>query len=78
MAEYTQEKLNGARAQNRLLRAELLGWKPRVEAAEKALREAREWIQGVDHVEDCAAFDRTSSRECDCGRTAILKRTRSQ
>ncbi len=46
----------------------------RAEAAEARLRKAEEWIQEVDHVEDCAAFDRTSSRECDCGRTAILKR----
>jgi len=42
-----------------------------------ALIEAEAWIQEVDHVEDCAAFDRTSSRECDCGRTAILKRVRT-
>jgi Tfp pilus assembly protein PilX len=51
--------------------------KARAEAAETALREAEEWIQEVDHVEDCAAFDRLSSRECDCGRTAILKRART-
>lgn len=49
----------------------------RLEAVETALREAEEWIQEVDHVEDCAAFDRASSRECDCGRTAILKRART-
>jgi hypothetical protein len=49
----------------------------RAEAAETALREAEGWIQEVDHVEDCAAFDRTSSRECDCGRTAVLKRART-
>jgi hypothetical protein len=50
----------------------------RAEAAETALRKAEQWIQEVDHVEDCTAFDRTSSRECNCGRTAVLKRTGSQ
>jgi hypothetical protein len=49
----------------------------RAEAAEQRLRKAEEWIQEVDHVEDCAAFDRASSRECDCGRTAVLKRART-
>jgi len=46
----------------------------RLAEVEQEREAAEEWIQEVGHVEDCAAFDRGSSRECDCGRTAILKR----
>jgi hypothetical protein len=75
LGQAAEERGRFAAQMGRIHQEELAAAWARAEAVETALREAEGWIQEVDHVEDCAAADRTSSRACDCGRTAILKRT---